>query len=140
VQAGTQGEALRRVADRLCAEFTDPEAAELPGLSSALGAEGGMTRMPDPDDEALVARLRQVLAAIASTLSAGAENPPVRAIETALDGAEFVIRGELVDGNIERVLRLMPSFVFLVALSVTDQDRALELSRRTAELIAEIGP
>jgi hypothetical protein len=137
VQAGTQGEALRRVADRLCAEFTDPDAPELPGLSSTLGGEGGMARMLDPDDEALVARLRQVLAAIASTLSASTDDPSVRAIETALDGAEFVIRGELVDGNVEHVLRLMPSFVFLVALSVADQDRALELSTRTTELIAE---
>lgn len=137
MQAGTHGEVLHRVADRLCAEFTDPEVAELPGLGASLGAEGGMTRMLDAENEALVARLRGALAAIASTLSAGVEDPAVRAIEAALDGAEFVIRGELVDGNVERVLRLMPSFVFLVALSVADQDRALELSRRTAELTAE---
>lgn len=95
--------------------------------------------MLDAQDEALVARLREALAGIASTLSADTEEPAVRGIETALDGAEFVIRGELAGGNGERVLRLMPSFVFLVALSVADQDRALELSRRTAELIKEIG-
>ena len=140
MQAGTQGEVLRRVADRLSAEFTDLEAAELPGIHSTLGAEGGMTRMLGAEDEALVARLRAALAGIASTLGAETEEPAVRAIGTALDGAEFVIRGELAAGNADRVVRLMPSFVFLVALSVADQDRALELSRRTAELIEEIGP
>jgi hypothetical protein len=41
------------------------------------------------------------------------------------------------DGDIDRVLRVMPTFVFLVALYVADQDRALELSARTAELVAE---
>jgi hypothetical protein len=140
VQAGAQGEVLRRVADRLRLEFTDPEAIGLSGIHSSRPAEGGMTRMLDAEDEALVARLREVLAGIASTLSAGAEEPAVRAIETALDGAEFVIRGELSGGNADRVVRLMPSFVFLVALSVADQDRALELSRRTAELIEEVRP
>jgi hypothetical protein len=128
---------LRKVADRLRAEFADPEAVELPGIRSTLGEEVDLKSMLDADDEALVARLREILASIASTLSAGNPEPAVRAIKTALDGAEFVIRGELGGGNTERVLRLLPSFVFLVALSVADQDRALELSRRTAELTAE---
>lgn len=30
------------------------------------------------------------------------EAPPVQRIETALDGAEFVIRGELASGDTER--------------------------------------
>lgn len=140
MQAGTHGEALRRVVDRLCAELTDPGAADLPGIRSTLGEKGGMTRILDPEDEALVARLREALADIASTLSAGTEEPPVQAIEIALDGAEFVIRGELAGGDTERILRLMPSFVFLVALAVADQDRALELSQRTAELVERFGP
>lgn len=41
------------------------------------------------------------------------------------------MRGELVSGN----AALMPSFVFLVTLPVVDQDRALELSRRAAQLV-----
>ena len=45
------------------------------------------------------------------------------------------MRGELVSGNAAQLPALMPSFVFLVALPVVDQDRALELSRRTSELI-----
>jgi hypothetical protein len=45
------------------------------------------------------------------------------------------MRGELMRGNSAQLPTLMPSFVFLVALVVVDQDRALELSARTAELI-----
>jgi hypothetical protein len=138
VQAGTHGEALRRVADRLRAELIDPEVTELPGLVSTLGEEGGMTGILDAEDEALVGRLREDLAGIASTLSAEADEQPGKAIETTLDGAEFVIRSELVSGNTERLLKLMPSFVFLVAIAVADQDRALELSHRTTELVEEV--
>jgi hypothetical protein len=139
VQARTNGESLHRVADRLEAEFISPAAPELPGIRSTIGAESGMNKILAAEDEALVARLREALAGIASTLCADAKEPSVRAVETVLDGAEFVIRGELASGDTERVLKLMPSFVFLVALSIVDQDRALELSRRTAELIGELG-
>ena len=45
------------------------------------------------------------------------------------------MRGELVSGNAAQLPALMPSFVFLVALPVVDQDRALELSRRTERLV-----
>jgi hypothetical protein len=139
VQAGGYGEALRRVTDRLCAEFTDPEAAELPGLGTTLAVDGGVNGVLDAEDEALVARLREALARIASTLGADADDPPVRAIATMLDGAEFVIRGELVKGNPEGVLSLLPSYVFLVALLVVGQDRAFELSRRTELLTKQFG-
>ena len=57
------------------------------------------------------------------------------AVDAALDGAEMVIRGELLRGNAAKRLTLMPSFVFLVSLPVVDQDRALELSRRTERLV-----
>jgi len=139
VQAGSHGEALCQVADRLRAELTDPGVTELPGIGSTFGEDGGLIGILDAKDEALVGRLREALAGIGSTLSADAEEPSVKAIEITLDGAEFVIRSELLSGNAERVLRLMPSFVFLVALSVADHDRALELSGRTADLIEEIG-
>jgi hypothetical protein len=118
--------------------LTDPDAAELPGIRSTFGEKGGITRILDAEDEALVARLRQALAGIASTLSADAEETQVQAVETALDGAEFVIRSELLGGNPDRVLALVPSFVFLVALTVADQDRALELSQRAAELTRQL--
>jgi hypothetical protein len=47
------------------------------------------------------------------------------------------MRGELLSGNAAQLPQLLPSFVFLVALPIVDQDRALELSRRTSELIEE---
>ncbi len=137
MQAGTHGDELRRVADRLCDEFTDPDAPDIAGIGSTLGGKGGLTKISGTEDEALVRRLREALAGIASTLSAGTEHPPVHMIKTALDSIEYFIRGELASSKPERVLLLMPSFVFLVALSVSDQDRAIELSRRTTELIEE---
>jgi hypothetical protein len=45
------------------------------------------------------------------------------------------MRGELVRGNAGELPALMPSFVFMVALQVVDQDRALELSQHTSRLI-----
>lgn len=139
MEAGTHGETLRRVADRLCAEFTDPGADDIPGIRSTLGEKGGAPQTLDVEDEALVARVREALAGIASALSAEAGELSVQMVEITLDGAEFVIRGELGRGNGERALKLMPSLVFLVALSVADRDRALDLSRRTTDLIEELG-
>lgn len=135
---GTDGEPLRRVAEQLRAEFTDPEVAELPGIHSTLREEGGVGGILDSGDEEIVVCLREFLAAIASTLSAGAEDPPIRAIQAALDGAEFVIRAELARGNTEQILKFLPSFVFLVALLVTDQDQALRLSQRTVTVTDEV--
>jgi hypothetical protein len=138
VQAGTYDEALRRVADQLRAEFTDPDLTEPPGTGRTPREAEGMTEL-DPQGEALVERLREVLAGIAATLGTGQEEPPVEAIKTVLNGSEFVIRGKLAAGNAKDVLRLLPSFVFLVAVLVADQDRAIELSRRTAEMTERFG-
>lgn len=136
MQAGTHDQSLRRVADRLLAEFSDEEALGLPGLGSSIGAAHDVSEVLDAEQEATVARLRDALTAIASTLRTEVDDLTVQMIQITLDGAEFVIRGELVRDNAERVLDLLPSFVFLVALTVAERDRALELSRRTEELIA----
>jgi hypothetical protein len=45
------------------------------------------------------------------------------------------MRGELVCGNAEQLPALLPGFVFLVTLPVVEQDKALQLSRRTARLV-----
>lgn len=113
------------------------EAPELPGIRSPVGDVGGKNKVLDADQEAVVARLREALAGIASTLGSDAEARSVQATEIALDGAEFAIRGELASGNAGRVMNLLPSFVFLVALSIADRDTALGLSRRTAQLIEQ---
>lgn len=138
MEAGSQGESLRQVANRLLVELGDAGAPEPSGVRSAIGEVGVVNRVLDADQEAVVARLREALAGIAATLSSDSEDPSMQAIEIALDGAEFVIRGELAEGNEGRILELLPSFVFLVALAVADRERALSLSGRTAELIEEI--
>jgi hypothetical protein len=140
VRTGAYDEALRRVADQLSAEFTDPDVDELPSARRPLDEKGGLTGLLGVDDEALVARLREVLAGIAATLGAGNDDPPAQAIETVLNGSEFVFRNELAVGNAEGVLKLMPGCVYLVAVMFADQDRALELSRRTAQLTEQFAP
>jgi hypothetical protein len=137
VPAGNDDEALLRVADQLCAELGRLGTGEAPGGRSTLAEEGVMAGALDAEDEALVTALRRGLARIAAAVGGedGEESPP-RAVSTALDGAELVIRGEILVGNRGRLSRLMPSFVFLVSLPLVEQDRALGLSRRTEELLA----
>jgi hypothetical protein len=136
VLAGNEREALLAVADQLSSELGYAEGQEPPGAGSPLGGEGPMAGILDSEDELLVARVRSGLAKVAAALngesSAGASRSAVGA---ALDGAEMVMRGELVSGNAARLPALMPSFVFLVALPLVDQDRALELSQRSAQLV-----
>jgi hypothetical protein len=90
-----------------------------------------------PEDESLVAAIRRDLAKVAA--AAGAERrrsaPQKGEVDAALDHAELVMRGELAGGNAEQLPALMPSFVFLVTLPIVKQDEALDLSRRTSELI-----
>jgi hypothetical protein len=139
VQAGNEGEALLRVADELCAELGYAGGEEqIHGAGSPLSGSdgGGMPGVLSPDDESLVAAMRQGLAKVAAAVGAAKlEGIPQRAVGAALNGAEMVMRGELVSGNAEQLPSLMPSFVFLVALPIVDQSEALDLARRTSELI-----
>jgi len=137
VQAGNYGEVLIQVADELCLELGFIGTGEVPGARSSLGEEGVMAGILSVAEESLVTRLRISLARLSTALGAGVAGRGGRAVEAALDGAEMVVRGELVSGNADQLERLMPSFVFLVALPVVEQDRALALSRRAAELITK---
>jgi hypothetical protein len=128
---------LVRVANRLCDELGDAEAVEVSEPGRSLGGELTMSPILSAEDEALVAGITDALAKIAVALSGEPHESPPRAVLTALDGAALVTRGELVQGNAERLPQLMPSFVFLVALPIVEQDRALELSRRMSELVEE---
>jgi hypothetical protein len=138
VQAGSHGELLVRIADELCAELGLEGIDEVVGARSSLGEEGVMAGILSTTDEELVSRLRTSLARISAALGARPGDPRGQAVLAALDGAEMVVRGELLVGNADQLPRLMPSFVFLVALPIVEQDRALELSRRTAQLIANV--
>jgi hypothetical protein len=138
VGAGNYGQALLRVADELCTELTQVDTADLPGPRSALAEGGVLAGILDAEEESLVRELRGALVRIASALGAPTpEDPKARTIGAALDGAEMVIRGELLNGNARQLPDLMPSLVFLVTLPIVKQDRALDLSARTKDLVAQ---
>ena len=135
--AGNEREALIGLADRLSIELGYSEDGEISAGHSVLGGGASpMAGLLSSEDELLVVRVRQGLARVAAALSGeGSDGASASAVGAALDGAEMVMRGELVRGNAARLPALMPSFVFLVVLPVVDQDRALDLSRRTEQLL-----
>lgn len=133
---GNYGEVLLQVTDQLCAELGFAESGPTPGARSVLGVKGVMGGILSPEDEALSRRVREALARIATACGFTGDAPRSRVVLAALDGAEMALRGELVAGNPEQLLQLIPSLVFLVVLPLVDQDQALALSRRTAELIS----
>jgi hypothetical protein len=138
VLAGNERDALLRVADELSLELGYAGGgAEVPGAPSKLGSEGGpLAGILSAEDELFVARMRRGLAKVVAAVAAGREgNAPEGALGAALDGAEMVIRGELVSGNAGQLPELMPSFVFLVVLPVVTEDEALDLSKRMARLV-----
>jgi hypothetical protein len=140
VAAGNEREALLRVADRLCdalacSEREAPSPAE-GGSPLDWPQRGVPAELLGSEDERWVAKMRGCLARIAAAVAArNGEELPRREVGAALDGAESVIRGELANGNAARLPALMPGFVFLVTLPIVEQDRALDLSRQTSELI-----
>jgi hypothetical protein len=139
VATGIEGEALLRVADQLCAElgFRDDGDAEVPGASSMLRDRGGWgAGILSAEEDLLVVTIRRSLAKVAAAVERPKrEGPPQQAVSAALDGAEMVMRGELVRGNGEKLASLLPDFVFLVTLPMVEQAEALKLSRRAAELL-----
>lgn len=131
--AGNEREALLRVARRLSVELGYTDGEETPCADSTLREVGVMAGILDSEDELLVDTVRQDLAKVAAALDGTGRSKS--AVGATLDGVEMVMRGELVSGNGRQLLGLMPSFVFLVALTVVDQDRALRLARRTEEIL-----
>lgn len=136
---GNQREALLRVADQLCAQLgrADADQSFPDDRSVLIGCDsGGIWSTLDNEDELLVATVRRRLGTMVAAVGAARlEGVPLTAVCTALDGAELVMRGELVSGNVARLLEMMPSFVFLVTLPVVEHDEALDLSQRTQALV-----
>ncbi len=135
--AGNSTEALLGAMDRLCAELPDTGSGEI-AASPPLGDKRLMAGILSAHDELVVRRLKRSLTKIAVAL--GGYDPgsaQARIVPAVLDGTEMVMRGEVLKGNGERLPKLMPDFVFLVALPIVDQDRAIDLSRRASELIEE---
>ncbi len=136
--AGNERDALLRVANQLSEELGFAAGEEIPKSYGSVNAENrATTDILNTEDEQLVAGLREGLARVAAALERSVDSNSDGAIGAALDGSEMVIRGELLLGNEERLPGLLPSFVFLVALPVVDQDKALELSKRAALLVEE---
>jgi hypothetical protein len=139
VSGGKEPGAPLRALERLCAELSYESAEEAVGAgdsSAVMSGRNSILGSMSAADEALVAAIRRGLARLAATIGGegrrGARASGVRAV---LDGTELVMRGELIRGQAEQLPGLLPGFVFLVALAVVEQDEALELSRRTAQLI-----
>jgi hypothetical protein len=136
VQARREPELLLGAIDCLCAELGEADGAtELSVGGSALSRGDGARDLLSPEEEQLVVAMRESLAKIAAAAGAASGREAGRAVCTALDGAEMVIRGALTSGKVAELAPLTPSFVFLVTLPVLDQDGALALSQRSAELI-----
>ena len=135
---GTDGRRIVAAIEELSAELGSSE-----GLSaqSRRWAEAGK-RAPgrlDAANEELIVRLRAALARLAGAARAGEDGRKhsERAVVAALDGAELVMRGEILLGNGERISDLVPSFAFLATLPMTGKERALAISRRATELLEE---
>lgn len=129
---------LVAVADQLSGELGYTGGERLVGASSGLRGNGAISGVLAPEDEDLMAALREALAKIAAAI--GGEEHGSRdhgATSATLDGIEMVIRGELLRGNASRLPELLPSFVFLVALPVGEQDEAIALSQKAAKLVEQ---
>jgi hypothetical protein len=140
VLAGNEREALLRVADRLSLELGYSEGGDIPRADSAWGERAVMAGILNSEDELLVAEIRRGLAKVAAAARGGEEldGADEKSVGAALDGAEMVMQGEIAMGNAGRLPALLPGFVFLVALPVVDQDRALELSKRCGQLVERV--
>jgi hypothetical protein len=129
-------EALLRIGDQLCSELKATGHADSAAQPLPPQCFDGMGNLSS-EDELLVRSIRGSLEQMIFDLHASFPgNPPPR-VWNALDGAELVLRGELALGHLEEILPLLPSFVFLIASPMVEQDRALELSRRTSELVED---
>jgi hypothetical protein len=139
VAAGTEREALLRLAEKLCSElgYAQPQGDTAGAQELASAEREAMVGMLSAEDEKLVKEMRLGLARLAAAVGAGAPptGAPKSAVRVALDGVELVMRGELIRGNGTQLGALMPSFVFLVTLPMVEQDEALELSQRTSDLV-----
>jgi hypothetical protein len=140
VSAGREDEYLLGVVRELYEELGYSE-------ESMAGPSGGWRRASqaglwgDCDGEDLVPRLREALAKLAWIANGEGEGDEreKQAVRAALDGAELVMRAEIASNRPERIGSHLPGFAFTVTFMGLGRDRAIELSRRAAELV-EAGP
>lgn len=121
--------ALEKLCDEVChgTREVDRHSEVLPEAwrpAAAIGSE----------DEKLVAELKSSLGRLAGGVRPGRGHAEA-AVRRRLDGAEFVMRREIMMGQGERLPRLLPSFVFLVLLPHLGHAEALDASERAARLL-----
>src|SRR5829696_1393409 len=109
---------LNDLRSEVCAEIDDRQTDD----------EGVVQGQPlgalSDEDEQLVASLREGL----ESLAGRRQEQPARvalAVEGPLDGAEFVVRGDILMGQLGCLPKLLPSFVFLVRLPLSGKPEAL---------------
>jgi hypothetical protein len=84
-------------------------------------------------DEQLVTELRAGLARLAERRSGEPVEP--LALQGALEGAEFVVRSDILSGQSARLPQRLPSFVFLVLLPLLGKPEALRAADQAARLL-----
>jgi hypothetical protein len=102
--------------------------------SDAHSVAGSAAIPLSPEDEHLVLALRCALADLATPANSTAA-PALVSLRAALDGAEFVIRGDISGGRRARLDESIPSFVFLVLLPQSGRQEALRVAGRAAGLL-----
>jgi hypothetical protein len=142
VAGGNELEALLRVLGRLRAELVEAAGEEQVGRREGSAVDAGKGSVLcglAEEEETLVVAIRRALEKLVAAVGPGQHRiEQGDDVDATLDFVELVIRGELIRSQEEALSPLMPSIVFLVTLPAAGQDEALELSRRTRELIAAI--
>jgi hypothetical protein len=126
--AGVDRERLLQVLSELSGEV-GLGAEEAPPSGGPVSVEPAPKVSLSEEDERLVAGLRAGLA-----LLAGGGN--ATGVSRAIDGAEFVARGDLLNGDARRLPEVLPSFVFLVLLPLLGKAEALRVADRAAARLA----
>lgn len=130
---GIERKRLLRVLSDL-SEGEGDEARAQHGQAEELAAGRPFDARLGEDDEQLVTELRAGLAKLAGSRR-GEPVDGTAAVQGALDGAEFVVRGDLLSGRGARLPQLLPSFVFLVLLPLLGKPEALRAAERAARLL-----
>jgi hypothetical protein len=133
---GNESAHVLRILSDLCDEFAAEGYAKEPAQDRERAvAERRPATALTSEEEELVSGLKAGLARLAGPSRGG----PVEtaAVQAALDGAEFVARGDILTGQRRRLPQLLPSFAFLAVLPQMGKAEALRVAGRAAQLVAE---
>jgi hypothetical protein len=122
----------RRRSIQVLSDLSNEDSAKAPDRQQQGETLASNSRLDQ--DEQLVTELRAGLARLAG-LRPGEPVEPL-ALQGALDGAEFVVRSDLLLGQSGRLPQRLPSFVFLVLLPLLGKPEALHAADRAARLLA----